>query len=178
MVRDEELSRDSGAPRGTPDLNDIAPLFEKLRTRAATRSLAQQLAADRTGARNRALGAGATVFAAIGGTSAFVSLSQSGNVVWVSAAASLSILAAVVSGLQTYFNYGAVSGEHRKWAAKFGELARRVAFAQATPAGHELTERRYQRFSADLAEFDTDAPNVPDNDYQRAKQQIAHGDEE
>jgi uncharacterized ParB-like nuclease family protein len=157
------------------DADKVNAVLEGLRLSAQTRSLAQQIAADRTGSLNRRLGSIATVLAAIGGTSAFVSLSQSTNSLWVGAAAAFSILAAVVSGLQTYFNYGAVSGEHRKWAAQFGELARRIAFAQATPVGGELTQKRFDRFNGDLAQFDKDSLNVPDRDYQRARRQIMQG---
>jgi hypothetical protein len=167
MVEGDHPDRASAKPGA-----DVNAVLEAIRLSAATRSLAQQIAADRTGSLNQRLGAFATILAAIGGTSAFVSLSQSINTLWVGAAAAFSILAAVVSGLQTYFNYGAVSGEHRKWAAQFGELARRVAFAQATPVGGELTQKRFDRFNADLAQFDKDSPSVPDRDYQRAKQQV------
>jgi hypothetical protein len=153
----------------------IRAVLEKMRLAALTRGFAQQFAADRAAALNRRLGAAATVLAAIGGTTAFASLAQAKEPVLVIVGAALSVLAAVVSGLQTYFNYGAVSGEHRKWAAQFDELARRIAFAQATPVDSALTEKRFERLNGDLTQFDKDSPVAPEREYQRARRRVAEG---
>jgi hypothetical protein len=146
--------------------------LEEMRIGFAVRSEAQQLAANNAGTRHSRFSAAATIFAAIGGTSAFVSLSTSADEVLVVLAATLSLAAAVFSDLQVHLNYSNRVADHRKWAAVAGAQARRISFAQGNRTTAELAERRFLDFLRELQTFDTDAPQVSRDLWVAGRQEV------
>jgi hypothetical protein len=75
---------------------------------------------------NRLLGIPATILAIIIGTSIYGVLSSSNNPQILLFVGAVSILAAVLSGLQTFLNYPELAQKHQTAGAKFGRLRRRV----------------------------------------------------
>jgi hypothetical protein len=118
-------------------------------------------------ARNFWLGLLAAVSAAIAGTTAFATLSESPSTAVRTAIGFFSVLAAVLSALQTYFRSSELAERHKGAAAKYGFLRRELE--QRMEAGEaSLNEARLDDFRARWDSVDTEAPPIPAKLYRRA----------
>jgi len=117
--------------------------------------------------RGRAFGVGATLAAAIVGTTLFSSLSSSPDPRLVTFAALGSVVAVILTALQTFLNYGELVTGHRAAAGAYGDLRRRaeqlLVFGDRTKLRDPMAE-----IAATWAKLEQDSPDLPQGIYQYA----------
>lgn len=118
-------------------------------------------------ARNFWLGLLAAVSAAIAGTTVFATLSDSPSTGVRTAIGLFSILAAVLSALQTYFRSSELAERHKGAAVKYGflrrELEQRMESDEPLPSEAKLDD-----FRARWDAIDGESPPIPAKIYARA----------
>ncbi len=141
---------------------DFENLLADWRTRAQRSKIAHYKAAVRFGRRHVLLGVPVVVLIAIVGTAVFATLKERPET-WIQITIGLvSILAAALAGMQTFFNYSNRAIIHRTAAAKYGSVQREIeevlmffsedAKILQTPVG------RIRRRMDELAESCIDCP--------------------
>jgi hypothetical protein len=99
-------------------------------------------AAMRFGKRNVQLGLPAIIFSTFVGTSVFASLNNEHIHVWLKIAIGLiSVVAAVLTALQTFLGFSERAEKHRKTAVRYGAVGRQIEqFLQTGTSAHETTD--------------------------------------
>jgi hypothetical protein len=110
--------------------------------------------------RARALGVAATVISAIVGTTLFSTLATVADERVIAAAALLSVIAVVLTALQTFLNYSELAAGHRTAATAYGDLRRRMEqlVVFGSPAG--LREQMAD-IGETWAKLDQESPDLP-----------------
>ena len=98
------------------------PLLDKWHKGIRIEQIAHLRAAAHFGRLHRRLGVPVTVFSIIVGTSVFGSLNETGLEWLLIIAGVLSVLAAVLSGLQTFLSYESLAMEHQAAGTEYGKL--------------------------------------------------------
>jgi hypothetical protein len=125
-------------PRATPSKaawnDEIEHLYTSWHRRVAAAEYGHRLMSDRMRNRHLALGIPVVVLTTIVGTSVFASLQDPGVPTALAVAVgSLSLLAAVLSSLQTFMRYALRSDGHRIAAIRYETLRRDMAEVLAMP---------------------------------------------
>jgi len=110
--------------------------------------------------RARTVGILATAGSAVAGTTLVSSLATSSDDRWIAFAAILSVLAAVLSALQTFLNYGDLAARHRSAASSYGDLRRRAEELQAFKRGVDL-EGPMGELRLAWTKLDQESPSIP-----------------
>ena len=117
------------------------------------------------------LGVPVTVLAAVIGTSLFADTGQLPAALrYFSAMASIAV--AVLSALQTFFNYPQRANQHAATAAKFGALRRRLETALAFAGEGKGLAEKAQVIQAEWAELEETMPVVPQRFYDEAQSRV------
>jgi hypothetical protein len=143
-------------------------------------SRAQHLAGQAAARRSNWIGAPVVILTATVGTSIFATIESRPAIGWVVVAGLISLTAAVLSALQTFFNFASQSEKHRAAGAHYAALHREYEL-MLLRAGNSVD-------SADLlAEFativqrhkqiDQESLGVPDRFYDQARREEAADDE-
>jgi len=123
--------------------------------------------------RNLLLGMAAAVTAAVAGTTVFATLGDSPNLAVRIGIGCFGVIAAILSGLQTFLRSSQLAELHKSAAVKYGGLRREVeqeiAFGAANPAAPEHFSEFRSRWDA----VDSEAPPVPSGIYQRTVRNFA-----
>jgi hypothetical protein len=117
--------------------------------------------------RARALGILATTASAVAGTSLVSTLATSNDERWIAFAAVLSVVAAVLTALQTFLNYGDLTARHRSAASAYGDLRRLTEELRAFKRGADL-EVPMSALREAWAKLDEEAPAVPQGVHDQA----------
>jgi len=162
--------------KGPSPLEDILWKAEQFQNLSIKKTNAHYAAAELYSARNLKLGIPVTVATSIVATSIFATLSTSTNDpknVWVSViTGTLSIGAAILSGLQTFLRYSEVSAEHRRAAVGYESLRRALdLFILQYKNGEDRTSalNGLQELAAKLDAIAEAAPTLPDYIYDSLK---------
>jgi hypothetical protein len=116
--------------------------------------------------RSRMLGIPVILFTTIVGASIFSSFSESADT--RVAVGLLSLAAAVLSSLQTFFNYSDRAEKHRRAAAKFSSVRRRMELHAVREA---VDPELMNVFREELDELASESPHVPQHVYSRVIRQ-------
>jgi hypothetical protein len=139
---------------------DPAKLFGEWRNGIVIAHIAHNRAAAAYGRRARAIGLSATLVSAAAGTSLFSSLDTSSDERLIAFAALLSVVAVILSALQTFLNYGDLAARHRAAAGGYGDLRRRTEELLAFRHGAEL-ENPMAEIRVAWANLDQESPDIP-----------------
>jgi hypothetical protein len=125
-------------PRATPSKavwnDEVEHLYSSWHRRVAAAEYGHRLMSDRMRTRHLALGIPVVVLTTIVGTSVFASLQRASVPTAIAAVVgSLSLLAAVLSSLQTFMRYALRSDGHRIAAIRYETLRRDMAEVLAMP---------------------------------------------
>jgi hypothetical protein len=122
--------------------------------------------------RGRVLGLAATIVSVVVGTTLFSSLGTSTDARLITFAALMSVLAVVLTALQTFLNYGELVTGHRAAAGAYGALRRRAEqlLVFDDPAG--LREPMAQ-IAETWTKLDQDSPDLPQGIYEYASKWVA-----
>lgn len=124
-----------------------------------------------------ALGIPVVVLSAAVGTSVFASLSadEGLSIAVRTALASLSVLAAILAGLQTFFGFAERGEKHRSVAARYGVVRREVEALLAGPGG-PIPAETMDRIRGAIDALAVDAPHLSDGLMARAKTRAGMSD--
>jgi hypothetical protein len=117
--------------------------------------------------RARILGVSATLASAVVGTTVFASLSESADQRLLVIAAILSVVAVIMSSLQTFLNYGELVAAHRSAGTGYAALRRRVdqivVFAKPDDLADSMAD-----ISTTWTKLDEDSPDLPSGIFEYA----------
>jgi|SRR5215207_3893533 len=151
---------------------DPVRLLDQWRRGVRIAHIAHTRAATEFAGRNRVLGIGATVSTAVVGTTLFTSLSNSNNQNLVLVAALMSVVAIVLTALQTFLNYGDLVTSHRAAANAYGDLRRRIeqllVFGDAAQLQEPMAE-----IAGIWTKLEQDSVDVPQRIYAGAAKSVA-----
>jgi hypothetical protein len=138
---------------------ESSPLL-RWRAEARTANVAHLRATDSLNWRNFSLGAVAVMLAAATGTSVFATL-QHDVTIWVRVViATLIVVSAMLTALQTYMRYGSRAEAHQRASRDYGNVVREITeVLDAHLAATALAERTHA-IRRELDKIDDAAPNV------------------
>lgn len=122
--------------------------------------------------RGRWIGLAATLVTAIVGTTLFSSLTSSPDPRLVTFAALASVVAVILTALQTFLNYGELVTSHRAAAGAYGDLRRRAEQLLVFGAATELREAMAE-IAATWTKLEQDSPDLPQGIYSYATKWVA-----
>jgi hypothetical protein len=138
-------------------------LFAERKAKAQILGTAQAMAADSSHGYHLWIGVPAIIISTIVGTAAFAGVSEAGRThIWISIVVGmLSVSAAVLTALQTFFNFAVKSQKHADAAARFFALSRRLGHLADKPASYSwrLVEE-IEELDEELNDIIKDAPRV------------------
>src|SRR4051812_10567533 len=106
-------------------LTDIVEKAEQFQNYSIKKCNAHYLAAEINGRKNRWLGIPVTALTAVVATSIFGTLSQKETIIWLSIlTGGLSVVAAILSSLQTFLRYSEIAQDHRIAAVAYESMRR------------------------------------------------------
>ena len=154
-------------------LEDVLEKAEQFQNFCIKKCNAHYLAAEINGKRNRFFGIPVAAITAVVATSIFGTLSQKETVVWLSIiTGGLSILAAILSSLQTFLRYSEVAQEHRTAAVGFESMRRKLDLFLLKYRGSDDRQAaldRLEKLSADIDAISQNSPTLPDAVYDAVK---------
>lgn len=125
-------------------------------------------------ARERWLGVPVMLITTIIGTSVFASLSaQAISPEAKIAVGMLSVVAAVLSGLQTFFKYSERSEKHRSAAARFGAVRRKLEIIYAEDSGYQK-KHCVATLREELDRLAEESPHVPVSIFKKIQKNIRY----
>jgi hypothetical protein len=119
----------------------VSELIEQWRFRSHRVQLAHYECARRCESLHLWLGLPAIALSTLVGTAVFSSLEKSANVTLQIVVGLLSVLAAVLTGLQTFLRYGELADKHRIAGARFANLKHRIELLMTQPDGPEVASQ-------------------------------------
>jgi hypothetical protein len=151
---------------------EIAQRANHYRLRAHRRSRAHYLACKRNGSLHIRLGVPVVIATTIVGTAIFGTLSSSPAFMWIVLTGLLSITAAVLASLQTFFRFSEAAEKHRVAAASYAALYRKLDLFQLKlkndPKDTNSLIAQLEHHLATLDELEAASLDIPDHMYDRA----------
>lgn len=157
--------------------DDIRRHLERYRERCAINGRAHYLAGDRYSFWARMFGVPVVILTAVVGTAIFGSLGTNPEIGWRILAGCVSVTATVLSSLQTYLNFGALTEKHRAAGARYASLRREFEVAllelnMAKPGEEDHMLERVKRLKASLDEAAAISLAIPDKQWEIASREI------
>lgn len=135
--------------------------------RVVTTQKAHYLSADYFGRKKFLLGVPAVLLSTIVGTTVFATLQKRDDSLWLQITVGLaSVLAAVLTSLQTFLGYSERAEKHRIAGAKYGALGRHLEWVRASES---YTDQVAEDIRSRLDELAIESPNNPIFIYKRAE---------
>jgi hypothetical protein len=126
----EEPALEITTPQKVPTWGPAtAVLLEDWHFRVTRAQFGHQISADRTHIWHLLLGVPVVIFTTVVGTGAFAAINQDTNDFWKVAAGTVSIVAAVLASMQTFFGFGERSDRHRIAATRYASTRRSIELA-------------------------------------------------
>jgi hypothetical protein len=124
------------------EFDDVIKVADGYRGSATLLARAHNLAAERFERRNTYLGVPATIIAAVVGSSIFASLSSNDrNIYLLVTTGALSILAAILSALQTFLKYSEIAQSHKSAKDGYESLRRKIDLFKLEISGSQPISR-------------------------------------
>ena len=127
---------------------------------------------------NNRLGVPVTILTAIVGTSIFATISAAPQL-WLKVAIGLlSLTAAVLSALHTWYHYQEVASQHREAAAEYGAIRHSLdyfmlMFGQVSEDQRSTALESFKEISQRLDALEKKAPSIPDQIYDKISRTAA-----
>ncbi len=153
-------------------VNDIRERAEYYRVRAHRKARTHYLTAKRASHMHTTLGVPVVVISTIVGSTIFATLSEEPAVGWKIATGMLSISAAVLAALQTFFKYSELAEKHRSTAAQYAAMKRRLDALHLRFAEPDVSRDGFldamEAIIQELDQLEKDSPDAPDRFYDQA----------
>ena len=146
--------------------DQVAELVDRYRLRAHRSGRAQYLAAKHAARMNNRLGIPVVFTTTAVSTSVFATLGSFSNVFWFAITGIVSLVAAILAALQTFFRFGDRSAHHRSAGAQYAALKREFDVLaleiRITPNEVGAAVTRLSSLAARVSDLDQESPDVPD----------------
>jgi hypothetical protein len=160
--------------------SDMLATAEDYRHYAQKKSNAHYRMSERARAKHNRLGIPVTVATAIVGTAIFATLNAPTQSFWIQVAAGLlSLLAAVLAALQTFFNFSDVAAQHKEAAANYEAVRHQLDWFLLSYSGWseestlEAPLKQLRETAAQLDDIAKKAPSVPDSVYDAVRTRVS-----
>ena len=128
---------------------------------ARVRSVAHDKAVEYYSRLNRFLGIPAIMVTAMVGTTIFATLSEAPTKPVLVAVGSLSIMAAVLTSLQTFLGYSALAEKHKTAADKFSDIRREIEAILAGSTAKKTMNNAISVIKEKWGVVQTNSPSIP-----------------
>jgi hypothetical protein len=153
-------------------MQDILERSSYYRRIYAIGACGHHLAAAQKSRLNHFFGVPAALISAIVGTTLFATLEQNPDTTWRIIVGLVLILSAVLSTLQTRFNYADAAGKHKTAGTRYSAVRRRLEVFELRCADPGLDRQSalsgLEKILADLEKLAEDLPAIPDSMWNRA----------
>jgi hypothetical protein len=123
--------------------------------------------------RSRMLGLIVTIISTIIGTSIFASLNVSNNQIILAVVGTVSLLASILSGVNTFLNYGELASTYSDASSKWGELRRHVEEVSVTINDLHALDAAIQDIETKWNTLTKTTPPIPEKTYTKVKEEIS-----
>jgi len=148
-------------------------LLRKWQRRARESQYSHYEAAKALTFANYRLGIPVTVFSTLVGTTVYATLQKQVDVRLQILIGSVSVLTAILAGMQTFLRYGERAEKHRATAASYGEVRRTIESTGALPLQFRPPLNEFiGQIEKRLDDLSRGAPNVSDRVFQRGIRQM------
>ncbi len=151
-------------------MNDIKDKAEKERVRTQRKARAHYLSSKLNRKRHTQLGVPIVITSSIVATTIFSTLGSNPNIEWKIITGLLSISAAVLASLQTFYKHSELSEKHRIAGAEYSALSRNLGVFMLkfdhSDRGVLITE--LEGLIKEINNLDAISPDPPDHMYDRA----------
>lgn len=96
------------------------------------------------------------------GTGVFTTLQESNDVNWRIATSILGVLAAILAGLQTFFNYQGISENHRTIANRYSALIKELEYQHIKSKDYEALMKFLDEWRVKYDTTQQESPSVPE----------------
>jgi hypothetical protein len=160
-------------PRAAWD-DELEGLLQSWHRRVAAAEAGHRVMADRMRRRYLMLGVPVVVLTTVVGTSVFASIQDSTVPTWVRVlVGSVSILAAVISSLQTFLRYGMRAEGHRVAAIRYETLRRDMAAVLAIPrASRTEPLRQLNSVRERMDRYAKESPTIGEREWNRQERRF------
>jgi hypothetical protein len=161
------------APKAAWD-DELEGLLQSWHRRVAAAEAGHRVMADRMRRRYLMLGVPVVVLTTVVGTSVFASIQDSTVPTWVRVlVGSVSILAAVISSLQTFLRYGMRAEGHRVAAIRYETLRRDMAAVLAIPrASRTEPLRQLDSVRGRMDRYAKESPTIGEREWNRQERRF------
>jgi len=163
-VTNDTAQHSAGPP---PAAGALLDQWSKTAVKAAGRHAA---ACDHFEHWDSVLGLTSAIFAAIVGSTIFISLQQATSLVVKLAAGAIGLIAAIAAAVQTTVKYGARAERHRQASRQYGALLRQVDELRALPPPPVDLQSRIDQLRKGFDDAGTAAPDVPPRIWNRKRE--------
>lgn len=157
-------------------MEDILKKVEEFKRTCAVISRAHYVAWERANNKQNWLGIPVVVCTAIVGSSIFATINSNPSVGWKVTAGLISLLAAVLSALQTSFKYSEISDSHKSAGASYAAMRRQLDLFQLQYSNNSAERQsalgKLDKLVRDLNELAKKTPSIPDELYYAAVKQL------
>lgn len=155
-------------------MSDVESLLTRWLKRARESSFAHYAAEERYSKFHYAIGVPAAIFAAGVGTSVFASLDTTVDLHTKIAIGMVSVLTAILTGLQTFLRYDERAERHRRAAVEYSSIRRELE--QFIVLSHILSSDTVEAIRKRIDDVAFSAPNVPPRIWAIAEKRAAASD--
>ena len=159
---------------------DMLATAEDYRHYAQKKSNAHYRMSERAKSRHNTLGIPVTVLTAIVGTAIFATINSPTQNFWIQVAAGLlSLTAAVLAALQTFFNFSDVAAQHKDAAASYEAVRHQLDWfllsysTWGDASTLEVPLKELRAVASQIDEIAKKSPGVPDSVYDAVKTRVA-----
>lgn len=133
--------------------------------------------------KNTWLGVPVIIATTIVGTAIFGTLQENPHVAWKIAAGLFSLLAAVLSALQTSLKYSELSEKHKSAGARYASMRRRLdvfilKYQNESEKDRLIALKEFEEIAIKFGELAEESPSIPDKLYQQAERESKIKDKE
>lgn len=136
------------------------------------KQIAHVRAATRYDRLNRLIGLPVTILSVAAGTSIFATLATAEKKWVLVCVGAVSMVTAILSGLQTFLNYGDLAAKHRAASCKYGRIRRRIEEATVTQPDTLALGSLLQEVREAWDAIDEESPLPPQNIFDEAAQGV------
>jgi hypothetical protein len=171
-------SRAAAPPKPSPHKaawdDEVEELIRSWHRRVAAAEAGHRVMADRMRRRYLMLGVPVVILTTIVGTSVFASIQDARVATWIRVVVgSVSILAAVISSLQTFLRYGMRAEGHRVAAIRYETLRRDMAAVLAIPrASRTEPIRQLDSVRSRMDRYAKESPTIGEREWNRLERRF------
>jgi hypothetical protein len=158
-----------------PPIAGVLALADRYRLRAHRQARGQYLAAKRASAMHARLGIPVVILSTAAGGSTFATLNSAPEIEWIVATGTISLVAAAMAALQTFFGFADRAEKHRAAGGQFAglkidlDLLMLKAGLKGVGAGHAVSA--LESAAAKFTRLQSESPDIPDRFYDQARRE-------